>query len=557
MAFIDIAPRYQAFLEQRGLAGAEPLLALPAVVVSGHPDRNVARVTLGRGPSALSAFLKREHRVPWRDRLANAWAGFGWVSKSHREFQVLRALGEAGVGCPEAIAAGEDKNGRAFLLVRELTEACELRVFLQKRLAGEPGSRRHLARRLGEAVARFHEAGFDHPDLYSKHVLVGPAAGPIWVVDWQRSRRRRFLSWGRRWRDLAALDATLAGDLTAAGERLTFLLAYLRAVIQVGVPRAFLAGAARAIGRRSRRLQRRRRIREQRQPPLPAGAQHLIRLDGEALCVTREFHEEMLGEIPEWLGEVDTARNHLSRQVVSLPGLRLATLVRRCSHRPWRWLWGVVTRRPPVSPELEQAGMLFRLQRFGVGTPRLLAVGQRRSPPGRTESFLLTEKPEGAIPLASWLQDQAGRPLWTAERKQRRRWLREAGRLLRHVHEAGYHVDCFHARSFLVRAAPAPGDDSPPGTAVALGSLDGLVRWKGSRLAGARLDLAALRRAFTPNRVSRTDELRVLLGYLGLQRLTPAARSLARALSQNRLDRRPWLRFARGVIPLPRRRAAS
>ena len=115
-AFLDVNPRYRELLKQHGLKSPEDFLALPAVIVSGHPDRNVARVKLGGfrnqpGDSAgITAYLKREHRLSWRDRLTNAWAGFGWCSKSYREAQLLRAMREQGIMCPEFLAAGEDRD---------------------------------------------------------------------------------------------------------------------------------------------------------------------------------------------------------------------------------------------------------------------------------------------------------------------------------------------------------------------------------------------------------------------------------------------------------------
>src|SRR6516162_7713917 len=133
MAFLELNPRYRDFFEQHGLVSPEDFLALPAVIICGHPDRNVARVTLGVGDTRVLAFLKREHRVRWKDRLLNAWAGFGWVSKAYRESQILRALEQAGIRGPECLAVGEDDQGRAFLLIREVAEAMDLRLFLQDR----------------------------------------------------------------------------------------------------------------------------------------------------------------------------------------------------------------------------------------------------------------------------------------------------------------------------------------------------------------------------------------------------------------------------------------
>src|SRR5262249_7782279 len=153
----------------------------PGVVISGHPDRHVMQVRLGIGKRAIPAFLKREHRLPWRDRWAAAWAGLGFVSKSCREAKLLHALRQSAVGCPEMIAAGEDDRGRAFLLLRELNRTLDLRCYLDM-LASYPEERRQFARRLGEALAQIHETGFAHPDLYAKHVLVSPDGEAIHFI---------------------------------------------------------------------------------------------------------------------------------------------------------------------------------------------------------------------------------------------------------------------------------------------------------------------------------------------------------------------------------------
>ena len=79
----------------------------------------------------LALYLKREHRVGLRARLANALAGFGFVSRSLREACVLDALAREGVGCAEWVAAGEDGRGRAFLLLREVEDAVDVRTFLR------------------------------------------------------------------------------------------------------------------------------------------------------------------------------------------------------------------------------------------------------------------------------------------------------------------------------------------------------------------------------------------------------------------------------------------
>jgi tRNA A-37 threonylcarbamoyl transferase component Bud32 len=531
MAFVEINARYQSFLEQWGLTNADQFLALPALVVGGHPDRHVTQVVLGKGPGAIRAYMKREHHVSWKERLANAWAGFGLASRSFREYQVLQALRRANIACPDPLASGEDREGRAFLLVREVTGAVDLRVFLGDRIGDKPLERRRFVRLLGETLARIHDAGFDHPDLYSKHLLVNPENGLIRFVDWQRSRRYRYLGWSKRWRDLAALHATLADGLATRQERLACLCAYLRASVQVPVPRSFLLEAIYQIQRLACRLRRRRRIREQLQTPLQIGTQNLIWLKGQALCVTREFREEMREAMPDWLSQPahgSGKRNEVRRSVVSLPGPRQAHLVRRWANRPLLWLWSVLRRRRFTSPEVEQTGVLFRLQRFGVGTPRLLAVGQRHPLPWRIESFLLTEAPADTMSLAGLLARQAGRPLWTAEHKQRRHWIRTAGQVLRRVHEAGYYGTKWTDRHFVIQAGQ-------PGTTLAapevvLGRIDDLRSRKHSLAAWRSRDLHSLQTAFGPLVNSRTDQLRFFLGYLSLECLTPAAKRLIREL---------------------------
>jgi hypothetical protein len=142
---------------------------------------------------------------------------------------------------------------------------------------------------------------------------------------------------------------------------------------------------ARGIRRWTQRLLRKRRLREERDRPLVIGRRAVLWLDGEALCVLRDFWDELDGQIPSWLVPGGSAEDR-----VPLPGGRQGLLVRRRRDQPLRWLWARFCQRPLVSPELRRAGVLFRRGTQDRG-PRLLAFGQRRPLPWRTESFLLTE----------------------------------------------------------------------------------------------------------------------------------------------------------------------
>jgi tRNA A-37 threonylcarbamoyl transferase component Bud32 len=515
MAYLHVNPDYTRFLKQHGLHGPEDFLRMPGVIICGHPDRNVSRVALGTGADAMSAFLKKEHCVRWRDRLANAWAGFGLRSKSCREMALFRLLGQTGVRCPQVLAAGE-VGGKAFVLMRAVDHAMDLRCALQQNLRGD--ERRRLARELGEALAGIHAAGFDQPDLYSKHSLVQHEAGArrFWFLDWQRSRRRERVTWSTRCRDLAALDATLSDELASDRERLTCLRAYLRAADGRGRQTMF-ARFARKIRRHAHRLLRRRYVRELRQAPLRPQEQSLIWLDGEAVCVTPQFHADMGARLPAWLELFrSSARTgtSLDRLSVSLTAHRAGCLVRRRETRRWRWLWDWLRAKRPTTPELEQAGTLFRLERYGIALPRVLAMGQRHERPWHAESFLLTETEPGQIDLTDWLADrQAAGPV------QRRQALRQAGALLRRLHQAGYYLDSIVNPRCLF-AIQTGGGNQPK---LSLSSAEGLRRSRAARPRWARQDLQRLHASFSLL-CSRAELLCFFLAYLGRRRLDAEAK---------------------------------
>ena len=69
MAYLEINPRYRVWFRRQGWFTPEAFLDWPGEVCSGHPDRHVRRVELPRESAPVSAYLKREHRVPWRDRI--------------------------------------------------------------------------------------------------------------------------------------------------------------------------------------------------------------------------------------------------------------------------------------------------------------------------------------------------------------------------------------------------------------------------------------------------------------------------------------------------------
>ncbi len=468
--FVQICPGYRSLLRDLGLTEPEQFLALPAVTVSGHPDRNVSRVVLGEGEEALTGFLKREHVVPWRERLRNALAGFGWVSRSLRECRVLQALEREGVPCPDWLAAGEDGQGRAFLLLREQAGCIELRRQLQQ--LHQPEERRRLANLLGQTLARLHHQGFTHPDLYANHVLLQPggasssSAARLVLLDWQRTRRRKRVSWHQRGRDLSALHVTLPGELASPRERWRCLRSYLiesrrlaqysdgtwpqQRLLHSPHCRVLLTGLEQGAQRRLRR----RHVLEKRQQGLVLVAQTWRRLDGEALCLTNHLARTWPDCDPGWLALTETPHPQplspagrgekrnlppfgkvLARRWLPLAGGKRVCLERRAAWSPLALLnfW---TRRPRWSPpEDRRSVLLLRLERHGVLGPTVLAKGHALRATGWYDSFLLTEPAGDALRLDLWLRRKAGDRSDQAAR-QRRDVLHQAGALLARLHQA-------------------------------------------------------------------------------------------------------------------------
>ena len=500
-AFVEVQPHYRSLLRRLGFTEARHFLDLSAAVVSGHPGRSVARVALTDGAATIHAFLKRENHVSWTTRLDGAAAGFGFVSRSLREARTLIALAREGVGCPEWLAFGEDERGGAFLLVRETPGVTELRTWLERE--ADPEARLRIARSLGAALAHMHAAGFTHPDVYSKHVLVGADGETVQFLDWQRSRRRLVLDPDRRARDLAALHATLADELARPRERLACLRAYLAGMQAVGTISAKPMGFLRRIVLHARRLLTRRHIREKRQPPLARGVQEWTRLSGDELCVMPALAAAWPLRSPEWLAlerQPLGPGQALLRRWFTTPDGPPALLVRRrrkvAAADLLPWLRG----RPPNSPEQRQAELLLRLQRHAIPAPRVLAMG-RRSARGWVESFLLTQPEGGAVRLSLWL----ARPVRPADR---RRVLVETGALLRRLHDAACYLDENDAIDALaVRASPV---ERSVVILVGVERVEALRRPTDPR---ARRDLSTFQRGLVVAGCSRADHRRFLAGY--------------------------------------------
>jgi Lipopolysaccharide kinase (Kdo/WaaP) family len=513
---VEVHPAVAASITRVGLVSASDFLELPGEVVSGHPDRHVMQVVLDAGGEELPCYLKRQHRVRWKERWNNWLAGAGFVSRSEREGRLLLALEDAGLPAPCCLAFGEDGCGRAFLLVR----AAEGHIDLHRWLSKRNGNVGDISERLGRLVAEVHNAGFDHPDLYAKHVLVHPETDAVMLIDWQRSRRWPSVSWSHRIRTLAALHATIAKHLVPLVPRLRFLRAYLEATCRhaAGVhQRPGLAVLARRVAIEADRLLRKPSVRSQQLPEPGTEPQRLVWLDGEALCAIPEVAGGLQDE--PWRLRLYDARHQSAP--LPLPCGRVGRLRVGRARISLRRLWCLVRRRTWRSPELRMARLLFLLERHRIPAPRLLAFGQRGRTLGRAESFVLSEPHamEGTL-LGVWLDDACRRvdkPEWC---KLRRQVLDSVADLLRRLHDAGCIVEQLGrlGEPFVVHA-----NTGPPAVVLAdVGRLHYLGR---ARPKDVRADLRRLW-WLVHGAPTRGDALQFLMRYLRVQSITPCVRRL-------------------------------
>jgi len=385
-----VHPAFATQLAAIGIDSPERVLDLPGEIVSGHPDRHVVRIELSGFPAL---YLKRQHRVTQRERFRNWRAGFGWVSRSERERALLDQLSSEGLAAPRWIAAGDDRRGRAFLLVEGIDDTADLRAVLQS-AATTPRDRAYLASRIGKLIDQLHRCGFTTPDLTAKHLLVsGEVVTPI---DWQSARRVSRLGVADRIRALAALHASIASDLATPRERLGVLRVALSSARADGLVKHRFSVLARRIAAEAKRLTLRRSIREQRLSN--AVAQRLVWVAGEAICAVPDVAARWPAPSVDspFYGEPP------GRLSIRLPDGRAAHLMRGRSFDPIgrliHWLRGKSWR----SPGATMGRILFHLDRHGVPAPQLLAFGQRLTGFASAEWFVLHTPPAPSIPdLAS------------------------------------------------------------------------------------------------------------------------------------------------------------
>jgi heptose I phosphotransferase len=205
------------------------------------PDRENWRLVLSLAGGPRVVYLKKHHVGGAAARL-RAWLGLPPRTSAGRdEAQNIRRLEAVGIPCVELAAYGERLDRRGRLESLTITPGLEgftpLDDFLRQRFpvlnpAAATRKDKRLARLIesvGSLVRRFHEAGFNHRDLYCCHFFVrepSPGVFEIRLIDLQRVQQRaRFR---QRWlvKDLAQLAYSAPRDRVKCTHKVAFLRAY-------------------------------------------------------------------------------------------------------------------------------------------------------------------------------------------------------------------------------------------------------------------------------------------------------------------------------------------
>jgi tRNA A-37 threonylcarbamoyl transferase component Bud32 len=200
------------------------------------------RTFLVPGVAGAERILKVHRGRPILDLLRDVPTGRALLPPARIECENLLELRERGFSVPEPIAWGRE-GPESFALLRPVP-GIPLDAWLRR--TADRAARRRVLGDLARLLARFHDEGRYHRDLYACHVLVS-AHGALSLIDLARARRGWFVR--RRWfvKDLAALAFSLPSPSVSGADRIRFLRAYLDA-----------RGRARGLRRWARAIRRRR-----------------------------------------------------------------------------------------------------------------------------------------------------------------------------------------------------------------------------------------------------------------------------------------------------------
>lgn len=235
--------RFQRELEHAGLAEFDAVMTnRNGLCLRTLDDRENWRFELHDARGIRGVFLKRHHVRTWGSWLRAKFKLGPGETPGRLEVRNVDRLVRHGIDVMDVVAFGEklQPDGRleSFLLTHALEGYVELQHFLRRRFpprdpccirSGDAELDR-LLEQMADIVRRFHEAGFNHRDLYCCHFFVRERERgrfEIRLIDLQRVQYRRRCR--QRWivKDLAQLVWSVPHDRVSCTQKLAFMRRYL------------------------------------------------------------------------------------------------------------------------------------------------------------------------------------------------------------------------------------------------------------------------------------------------------------------------------------------
>jgi tRNA A-37 threonylcarbamoyl transferase component Bud32 len=217
-------PLIQALLDRYQQPGRDNPLILKRTaketvsVLSVTQDREACTVVIKE--ARFASLFSRLRNTLFRSRARRNWIG-------------ARALRVRGVPTPDALALIECRRGLllggTILITRYVDRSQELNDYVllrYNRVLSEEETRhkKRFIAALAGVISDMHDKGIYHADLKSNNILVCEEADAwrLYVVDLDRLRCRRRLSFEERANNLAQINASVAACITPADRMLFF-----------------------------------------------------------------------------------------------------------------------------------------------------------------------------------------------------------------------------------------------------------------------------------------------------------------------------------------------
>ncbi len=192
---------------------------------------------------------------------------------------------------------------------------------------------------------------------------------------------------------------------------------------------------------------------------------------------------------------------------------------------------------PPPTAARQEMENVLRLREVGIGSVRVVAMGERFFPDGRAESFLLTQDLSGFVELPAFLPAAVpSRPkvITRGRRRELDPLIAGVAEIARKLHRGGYNHRDLYAGHFFVGQSDSGNLD------IRLIDLQRVQHRRWFRCRWLVKDLAQLAWSLPTDHVGCRDRMAFMRSYLGVTRLTPHDKRLLREIiaRQERMQRK-------------------